>query len=469
MVSRAERHVVVVGGGITGLAAAWFLRERSTEERPLRVTVLEASSVLGGKLRVSEVGGVPVDEGAESMLVRRPEGVELAEAVGLEPMLPAATTAASIWSRGQLHPMPAATVMGIPTDLRALAASGLLSPIELARIPLDAWLPRTPVGDDVPVGRYVASRMGRAVVDRLVEPLLGGVYAGHADLLSLDATLPQLVPHARRQRSLLAAATASREAGPASEGPVFAALRGGLGRLPAAVARAARAEVRTDSAVRELRRTPTGWALTVGPTRSPELVEADGVVLALPAAPAARLLTGQLPLTAADLAAISYASVVIVTLAFPAGGPDLPAGSGYLVPPADGRAVKAVTFSTSKWGWYADAAAGLRVVRLSLGRLGEERVLQRDDRELAALALAELREAVGPLPDPVDSRVTRWGGGLPQYAVGHRARVERVRAHVAGEPHLALCGAAFDGVGIPACVASARRAVDEVLRQWGHA
>ena len=159
--------------------------------------------------------------------------------------------------------------------------------------------------------------------------------------------------------------------------------------------------------------------------------------------------------------------MAVVTVAFRASRP-LPDGSGYLVPPVDRRAVKAVTFTTGKWGWYAEEDAGLHVVRLSLGRLGEEAVLQRDDTDLVEVAWTELTEAVGPLPAPVDSRVTRWGGGLPQYAVGHRARVDRIRAAVAAVPGLAVCGAAYDGVGVPACVASGRRAAADVLGQWSH-
>jgi oxygen-dependent protoporphyrinogen oxidase len=465
-----QRHVVVVGGGISGLAAAWFLRRAA--ERPggpdLRVTVLEGSTVVGGKLRVSDVGGVAVDEGAESLLLRRDEGTALATAAGLgADLVDAATSAASIWSRGRLVAMPTGTVMGVPTDLRLLAASGLLTPWELARIPLDRWLPATDIGDDIPVGRLVGARLGRAVVDRLVEPLLGGVYAGHADLLSLDATVPQLAAHARRERSLLAAARAARENAPPADGPVFGSLRGGLGRLPAAVASTSGAHVRVGSTVRELRRTPDGWVLTLGSTRAPEQVSADAGVLAVPAAPAARLLRAEMPTAATDLGAVAYASMAIVTLALPAQAV-LPAGSGFLVPPVDGRVVKAATFTTNKWGWYAEEAAGVHVVRLSVGRLGEETVLQRDIAELTELAWADLVEAVGPLPAPVDTRVTRWGGGLPQYAVGHRARVERVRTAVALQPGLAVCGAAYDGIGIPACVASAEQAVRELLGQWGH-
>ena len=212
--SAPVRHVVVVGGGIAGLAAAWSLHEEAGRGGPpLRVTVLEATGQVGGKLRVSDLAGVAVDEGAESLLLRRPEAVALARAAGLGSDLEdAATTSASVWTRGRMHPLPRATVMGVPSDLRSLAASGLLTGRELSRVPVDSWLPRTRIGDDISVGRYVAARMGRAVVDRLVEPLLGGVYAGRADDLSLEATLPQLAPQARRERSLLAAARASRAA-----------------------------------------------------------------------------------------------------------------------------------------------------------------------------------------------------------------------------------------------------------------
>jgi oxygen-dependent protoporphyrinogen oxidase len=462
----SPRHVVVVGGGISGLAAAWFLRRDGPPG--LRVTVLEAADRIGGKLRVSDVAGVPVDEGAESLLLRRPEAVDLARAVGLgDDLEDAATTSAGVWTRGAMHPLPSGTVMGVPGDLRPLAATGLLTGRELARIPLDSWLPRTRIGDDVSVGSYVAARVGRGVVDRLVEPLLGGVYAGHADLLSMEATLPQLAQHARTERSLLAAVRASRAAAPESDGAVFGAPRGGVGRLPAAVAARSGAVVRTGAVVRELARTPDGWRLTVGSTRSPEEVLADAVVLAVPAAAAARLLRPQVPAAAAELAQVRSASVAILTLAFESRAlPVQPSGSGFLVPPADGMSVKAVTFSSNKWGWYAAAAPGVAVVRASMGRLGEEATLQREDSDLVDLALADLTDALGVTDPPLDARVSRWGGGLPQYGVGHLARVDRVRAAVAAQPGLAVCGATYDGIGVPACVATAERAASELLRQW---
>jgi protoporphyrinogen/coproporphyrinogen III oxidase len=156
-----------------------------------------------------------------------------------------------------------------------------------------------------------------------------------------------------------------------------------------------------------------------------------------------------------------------VALAFPVTAfPSLPTGSGFLVPPVDGRSVKAVTFSSTKWGWYAGAAPGLVVVRASVGRLGEEAVLQRDDVDLVDLVLADLTDALGVTDPPLDARVTRWGGGLPQYAVGHRARVERIRTAVAELPGLTVGGAQYDGVGVPACIGSGQRAAADLLRQW---
>ena len=226
--------------------------------------------------------------------------------------------------------------------------------------------------------------------------------------------------------------------------------------------------------VRELSRTADGWRLVIGPASAPETATADAVILAVPAIPAGRLLAGVSGAAAAALGEFRYASMAIVTLAYPRGAfPVPPAGSGYLVPAVDGRAVKGVTFSTVKWP-HLSPDGGPHVVRCSIGRIGEDAILQRDDAELASLAAAELAAATGVTGRPVASRVTRWGGALPQYTVGHAGRVARIRAAVAAEPGLAVCGAAYDGVGIPACIATAQAAATQVLsyledgRQWGH-
>ncbi|QEV44947.1 protoporphyrinogen oxidase [Streptomyces vinaceus] len=459
------RHAVVIGGGIAGLAAAHRLLADG-----LRVTLLEAGPRLGGKLLAGELAGAPVDLGAESVLARRPEALELARAVGLgEALQPPATATAHLWTRGALRPMPRGHVMGVPGDLAPLAASGVLSAEGLARIEAERELAPTEIGEDVAVGEYVAARLGHEVVDRLVEPLLGGVYAGDAYRISMRAAVPQLFEAARTHASLgegvralqhRAAAQQAQQAGR----PVFSGIDGGIGRLPQAVAeacRAAGARVSTGTAVRELLRTAGGWKVVT----EAGAIEADAVVLAVPAGPAARLLDGLAPAAAAELRSVEYASMALVTMAFRRS--ELPAAiteggaSGFLVPPVDGRTIKASTFSSNKWAW-AGADPGLFLLRTSVGRYGDEGDLGREDSELVDVSLRDLGAAVGLAARPVASTVTRWDGGLPQYPVGHLARVERIRSAVSALPGLAVCGALYEGVGIPACIASAGRAADVV-------
>jgi protoporphyrinogen/coproporphyrinogen III oxidase len=477
MTADATAHVVVIGGGIAGLSAAFFLRDE-----PVRVTVLEGSPRVGGKLSASDVAGVAMDEGAEALLARRPEGIDLVTAVGLGgDLVPAGVTSSAIYTRGAMRSLPRRQFMGVPADLDELSATGVISAEGVARA-RDESSRRGEAGD-VSVTEYIGSRLGVEVVDRLVDPLLGGVYAGRSADLSFRATLAPLAAATQRHATLTEAAASllppapaqppaadnsnrppagAPADGPAAQpAPVFVSLTTGIGALPEAVAKASGADVRTNAMVRELSRTATGWRLTVGSAADPEYLDADAVIIATPGAPAARLLKDSAGEAAARLAEIPYASMAIVTLAFRAA--DFPAQrrSGYLVPAVDGRAVKAVTFSTVKWP-HLGAQAPVHVVRCSVGRSGDVAVLQRDDDDLATLAAAELAGAIGITAAPVARRVTRWGGGLPQYNVGHLDRVAAIRAAVAGQPGLAVAGAAYDGVGIPACVATAKSAAGQV-------
>ncbi|MFG3170417.1 protoporphyrinogen oxidase [Streptomyces sp. NPDC048200] len=466
-------HVVVVGGGIAGLAAAHRLLGRG-----FRVTVLEASDRLGGKLLTGEIAGARVDLGAESMLARRPEALALARETGLGDLLqPPATASASLWNRGVLSPMPKGHVMGVPGTASALA--DVLSEEGLRRVERDADLPRTEVGDDIAVGEYVAARMGREVVDRLVEPLLGGVYAGDAYRISLRLAVPQLYAAARTHTSLTEAVREiqARAAAAQQTGPVFMGVDGGVGRLPLAVAESVTArggEILTGTPVTALRRTnPAGpasderpgsaWRIVAGG----RILHADAVVLAVPAPAAAALLRAEAPAAATELAAVEYASMALVTLAYRRADATLPEGSGFLVPPVDGHTIKASTFASRKWGWIAERNPDLTVLRTSVGRYGETEVLGRPDDDLVRVSRHDLREATGLDAEPVETRVTRWDDGLPQYPVGHHARVARVREHVGRLPGLAVCGAAYDGVGIPACIASAYAAVDGLGGDFG--
>ncbi|MEU5684030.1 protoporphyrinogen oxidase [Streptomyces venezuelae] len=467
-----KRSVIVVGGGISGLTAAWRLRAEA------EVTVLEGAPRIGGKLRTGTLAGVPVDEGAESLMALRPEAVRLAQEVGLGDALcdpaPAPTT---LWSNGALRPLPPGHVMGIPTSPDALVGTGLLSDEGVARLRHEETLPAEPMAEDVSVAEYLGGRLGQETVDRLVEPLLGGVYAGRPDRLSLRAVLPRVAAVAGRGEPLLEALRRMRTSGrgslPRSDAPrtvPVQGLRGGTGRLPLAVAAASGARVLTGTRARELQRTPAGrWRVLAATGDGPLLLEADAVILAVPAYEAAELLRPHAPLADADLGAIQHASTAVVTLAFPRAealtrahgsgpghgpGEAFPEGNGFLVPAVDGRTLKAATFLSNKWRWQREETPDVFLLRTSIGRVAEEHRLAVPDRHLVRGSVIELHQALGSIGEPVAARVTRWERGLPQYGVGHIERVARVREAVGKLPGLALCGAAYEGVGVAACVAT---------------
>jgi protoporphyrinogen/coproporphyrinogen III oxidase len=451
-VSDARPDAVVVGGGLAGLTAA-----RDLAAAGLSVLLLEGSAELGGKVRLGTVAGTTVDVGAESMLARRPEAVGLLDELGLDVVHPSSGST-QLWTRGALRPLPR-TLLGVPLDLDAVAATGVLSPDAVERARHESV---HPLGDeDVSVAELIGSRLGPEVVDRLAEPLLGGVYAGHPSHLSARAAVPMVVSLLREHGSLSAAAAAMP---PTSDLPMFAGLVGGLGRLPAALAESGGFEVRTSAPVRVLERTAAGYRLTIGSTRAPETVVTDRVVLATPGPPTARLLAGLAPEVAREIGAVEYASMAVVTIAVPA--LEVGDSSGFLVPAVDGRRVKASTYSFNKWAWVGEAS-DLRILRASLGRHREEATLQASDDDLVAHVVTDLGTALGRELTPVDAHVQRWGGALPQYAVGHLDRIARVRAGLDAVPGLAVCGALYDGVGIPAVVGSARRAAAALLGASG--
>lgn len=476
--------VAVVGAGISGLAAAHELLRLRPD---LHVVVLDAAERVGGKLALVEVAGVSLDAGAEALLARRPEAVDLARSVGLgEDLESPHTTSAGVWTRGRVQPLPPGSLMGVPAWSRE--AVGVLTADEAQPIDAEIAHPATPLAQDVDVASYVSARVGRAVVDRLVEPLLGGVYAGHADRLSLQATLPAAWEAARTGSSLVAAARQQRAAAPrrSREGgaaPVFVGIRGGIGRLPTAVAAAvvrAGGEIRTGVTVRAVERPEPAaapeedaagrWVLVTGSRADERRLPVDAVVVAVPARPAGRLLAEAAPAAADELAAVEAASMALVVAVLPGAAGLVDGGSsGFLVPPVDGRLVKAVTYSSAKWDWLSRAAGDRLVVRLSVGRQGEEATLQRTDDELASAALADLADALqSSVPRPAETQVVRWGGGLPQYAVGHVDRMARVRAAVAQQPGLAVCGPYLDGLGVPACIAAARLAAQRIVADLPH-
>jgi len=493
--------VVVVGGGIAGLAAAYRLVERAPG---VEVVLVEQSGRLGGKLRTVEVAGGPAEAGAEMFAVRDPDGapsaaVGLAHALGLaQELVHPATIQAGLALAGAVRPIPAGTLMGVPAHAGQLDGVAAVDAVA----DRDGGAALLGPGEDVAVGALVRRRLGDEVADRLVDPLLGGVYAGRADDLSLATTIPALAAACRSGSTLtgaVRAVLAARALQPA--GPIFATLTGGMGRLvDAVVARLAMAgvRVRLGSPVRGLAAvratageraagpavyaalstapaaagaraaTPPGpgerrWRLVLGDTRAPELLDADAVVLATPGRPAARLLSDVDGAAAGALGLLDYASVALVTLVLPEIA--VPALSGVLVPATQGYTVKAVTFVDRKWAHAK--REGSTLVRASIGRYGEEHVLQRDDTDLVRLAVTELGQLLGgAVAAPREAWVWRWGGALPQYPPGHLGRVVAARAVLPAT--LALAGAGYDGVGIAACIRSGWAAADQVLAGLEH-
>ncbi|MFZ9629195.1 MAG: protoporphyrinogen oxidase [Ilumatobacteraceae bacterium] len=457
------RRIAVIGGGIAGLAAAHALVTQHAAE----VALFESDERLGGKLRTSPFAGLPgVDEGPDAFLARLPWATALAREVGLGERLtsPQAAGAALWWRR--LHPIPSGLLLGMPTGVAALARSGLMTWPGKLRAALEPLVPRTSLSADS-LGAYVRSRFGDEVHERLVDPLVGSIYAADTDRFSL-AAVPQIADLAATSRSVLVAGR-RRPATTAADGPVFYAPRDGMAAFADRVATHVRdAGGRLHHSVTITGLVPRGdaWWLeadTHDDAASAALSDAfDGVVLALPAPGAARLLRESgLSGTPTDvLSDIEAADVAMVSLALDATTwPDRLRGlSGYLVPKPVQHLVTAVSFGSQKWAHWDD---GRQVIlRISLGRDGLP-VLHLDDEHLVAAAVDETSRHLGLALAPTAARLTRWQGAFPQYRPHHAARVATARQSM--PRGLALAGAGYDGIGIPACVRSAQQAAATVV------
>jgi len=488
--------VAVVGGGMAGLAAAWQLAQDigGVGGGGPRVLVLEAGSRPGGKVRSTEFCGRTVDLAADAFLARRPEATGLCTELGLDDALVAPGAAgAALWARGRLRMMPDGVNLGVPTRWLPLARSGILSPAGSVRAAVDLVRPHR--GDpgatgDRAVGEVVAARLGHEVVERLVDPLIGGIHAGGVGDLSAEAVIPPLLTADRAAGSLMRRMALPPAPSPVAgtmPTPVFWSLEGTAARFPAELAAALVARgvtVHTGVAVESLARTPAGgsghrtWRLTLagdastvpgatGASDSARALTVDGVVLAVPAGQAAGLLAGHAPEAASLLGEIRHSSVAVITLSMPVGSirSEL-MGTGFLVPRTstmDGRAalITGCTYLTRKWPGLARPEDEL--IRLSVGRFGDDRPDALDDDELSAAAFGELTRILDIDGRPRASMVTRWDGAFPQYTVGHLGRTARIERSVAELPGVGVAGATYRGVGIPAVVGSGRAAARAVL------
>ncbi len=463
------RHVAVVGGGIAGLTAAWALRSGAGPAGPVRVTLLETSDRLGGKLRTAPLGDGRVDVGPDAFVARRPEALALCAELGLDgELVPPGARGAAVWARGRLRTLPDGLALGLPTRLAPLVRSGILDLAGLARASLDLVRPPRPSrsgadGADRSVGEIVRSRLGPQVLARLADPLIGGINAGPASEMSAAAVFPPLLDADRAGGSLFRALRPppARNGAAAEPAPVFLAPRGGMTRIVDELAGALErddVDVRTDAPVDTLRPDDGGWSLEVAGAT----LRADAVILAVPAPVAAALLHPVEESLAGLLGTIDYASVTTVTLRMAeAGVPGPLQGTGFLVPAEQGLLVTGCTFLSVKWPHLQ--RPGEVLLRVSSGRFGDPRADQLDDDALVARVLDELGAILGVTGPPLETVVTRWTEAFPQYRVGHLELVAAMEKAAAGLPGpLALAGAAYRGVGIPACIASGRLAADLV-------
>ena len=471
--------VLIVGGGIAGLATAHFLSRIRPE---LRVEVIESSAAIGGKISGATVAGIGVDTGPDAFLARVPGAVELAESLGFgDDLVAPATGSAYVYSRGKLRALPKGLVLGVPSDLGGMRRSGIISARGIVRAAIGNVLPhRASTGDDPSVSEAIGRHLGREVVERLVDPLLGGINASDCDSLSLSSASPMLADAARKPRLVralrLANATADRgQIGVTETRPVFLAPRTGIRALIARLG--TQANVSVGETVTSVTRIASGWSVTTSNRTTSDRtsanrpvsvrqVSARHVVMATPASSAARLLNTVAPQMARDLETIRTASVALTLLAYPAGSVLLPPGSGMLVPRPEHRLVTASSWWNQKWP-HLDTN-GHVLLRASAGRDGDTRFSELSDDELVDALHCELTEMLGITTPPVDAVVTRWMGGFPQYDTGHSALVGRIEKRLATEaPGVTLVGASYRGIGIPACIRDAERAAGQVNEALG--
>jgi protoporphyrinogen/coproporphyrinogen III oxidase len=440
-------RVAIVGGGVSGLAAAHRL---VGAEPTIDVMVVEATERLGGKLATGRVGDLVLPTGADSFVARKPWAVDLCRELGLTDLVAPAATAAWLWTQIGLVPYATGTAFGIPADVGGVFRWPGLSVAGRRRALLDLVKRRRKTDGDETLGSLLRRRLGDEATDRAIGPLLAGLHAGDVDSLSVQATFPELQGWERTQGSLVRGAQAALRPARsgANLGPMFLRPRDGVEALPRALAAALGGRIRTGAPAVRLVRQAAAWRLTIA---EGEPLDVDAVVLSTPAEPARQLLAPVARTAADELDAIPSVSTAVVLMVSPSGSADaLPDGTGFVVP--RGKApMTACTWLSRKW---PDPSFGTRAVtRCFVGAAGEEDVLDAGDAEIVE-ACARHLAALLPLPaEPEAAAVVRWPRSMPQYQLGHRERVARIREHL--PPGIFVTGQAFDGVGVADCIRTA--------------
>jgi oxygen-dependent protoporphyrinogen oxidase len=467
-----KSRIAVIGAGITGLSCAMRLHTLDPE---LDLHIYERDQQPGGKLRTEHVDGFVIEQGPDAFLASKPAGLALSERLGLQDRMvePIPENRGSfILHRGKLQPLPQGLSGLVPGDIRQMFRSPLISPAGKARLAIEYFIPPRKGTTDESIAAFMTRRFGQETWERMVEPLLTGIYAGHGDQLSLGATFPNLRALERTHGGILKGAAATRrEVASRTDHPEprkgFISFDDGMSVLiDAAIDRVKRnrTEVHFGVACTAIVRNEEARTFTVtfeegGESRTETF---DGVVVALPAWIAAPLFREVAPVASEDLASIEHSPSGLIAVAFPESQLTRPLkGYGYVVPRIEGRDVTAMTWVSSKWP--NRAPKGQVLVRVFVGRAGREDVLKRDDDGLVSVALAELRDVLGLSVSPTLTRVQRWDKAMPQYTMGHLDRVDRIVASIAHIPGIEIAGNMLRGVGIPDSISSGETSASNLL------
>jgi len=470
---------VVIGGGITGLAAAHALNAAVAAGFLDTATLLEAAPQLGGKIVTERMDGFVLEAGPDSFLTAKPEAVDLCRTLGLSDQVigTVAPRLVFVLSRGVLEPLPDGLAGLVPTRLLPFLRSGLFSVWEKARMAGELVVSSHRNGAEESVGEFVRRRLGPAAVDRLAAPLLAGIYAGDVDRLSLRATFPQLAEAESQYGSLMMAAVRRdlrrrrrhppddhADSGDTDRLGMFATLRGGLDHLVNRIKDSLpHVGVRTGAPARVITREGNQYRVHLSNGAD---VDADVVIVTTPTYAAARLLRGLTASAASALQQIPYVSTAVIALGFARTDVTHPlAGHGYVVARGEGLTHTACTWTSSKWPRRTPTNCVL--LRCYVGHAGDRRVLDEDDDSLVATVLAEIRPLLGITGRPLLARVHRWEDAMPQYDVGHLGRVEAIMDALSQTPGVLVAGAGYGGIGLPDCIRQGTEVAGAALRYLG--
>jgi protoporphyrinogen/coproporphyrinogen III oxidase len=460
------KRIAIVGGGISGLAAAFALEERCRAGEALEFVVYESSPRFGGVLLTEQVEGCLIEAGPDSFLTEKPWAADLCRRLGIADQLIGSNDGdrrTYILVKGRLVPMPDGLMFMVPTQLSPALLTPLFSVATKLRVAREWWYPARQSDGDESVAALVERHYGAEMVDRLADPLLAGVYGGEASQLSARAVLPRFVEMESKYGSLGRGMLAARKNVKRSQPgpPIFSSLKGGMQQLANALtSRLSPGDLRANSSVQAVQRQDRGWVVSAGYASD----RFDAVIVATPATAASLLLEIASAELAAELRAISYSSSVTVALGFDQNvRAALPPGFGFLVPRREGKRLLAATFVHNKFPHRAPADRAL--LRCFLGGSRDEQVLQLSDENILDTVRDELRQILGLKADPLCTRLYRWKGAMAQYTVGHLERLQRIESLLGQLPGLALAGNGYRGIGVPDCIRSGEAAAQKLLAE----